>query len=539
MPRVPTFGLHQLTLAQTLETQRRLTDNQVQVSSGKVSPDYIGVAIDSRRLVNLENAVTEAKGFSDISSRIDTRLQMMETSVSGAVDIATRFRTLLVNATNAGDSSLLELNQRAEDFMVQLAGLLNVRDDIRHIFAGSRIEVEPIDLSILLSNAPALTNAVEYTGTATNSLTGITSLPGIVSVQVDTGNANDAFQLTYAPGTQDFTFTNLNGGASDVVNLGSALLPGEQRALEFSVGGERVVLTIDDTFNPLNPITTDTVTGVVDTSGLGVGAFGAITVTGTTGDVSTIDRNIIETTGTAANATLTLNSSNGIFVATGVDFSVGPALVPVTLTNATTGGTVSLDVNVTTGLNDAAIASNQTEIRLNNFLENVAATNGTINAKEARPDDPGYDPTKPSFYKGDTVKQTARIDSSVTVEYGITGDESGFEKLFRALYLTRTANVSPGSVDTTTLETALGLTLEALDEIPNIRTRIGSDRLVLETMRSRQDDFILFANEAASEIEDVDVAAAITRLSQEQMQLEASYTVTARLSQLTLAQFLR
>jgi len=103
----------------------------------------------------------------------------------------------------------------------------------------------------------------------------------------------------------------------------------------------------------------------------------------------------------------------------------------------------------------------------------------------------------------------------------------------------RNANVSVGNIDRATLESALGLAIEAIQEIPDIRSRIGSDRLTLEQTKGRHQDFIVFTNEAINQIETVDVAAAVARMSIDQVQLEASYMLTARLSQLSLANFLR
>ena len=257
------------------------------------------------------------------------------------------------------------------------------------------------------------------------------------------------------------------------------------------------------------------------------------------GNVSNIDQNTVETSGTALSATLTLSSTDGNFIATGVNLSVSSSVVPVTLINPTTNATMTLQIAVTTGLDDAAIADAATEIQLGNFLENVAATDGTIDLINARPGDPGYDPNNPAFYKGDTQKLAARIEATTTLEYGITGDESGFEKLFRALFMVKNANVTTGNIDTTTLNSALALALEAIAEIPDIRSSIGSDRKVLETTKSRHSDFLINTIEAVSNIEDVDVIEVITRISAQQVQLEASYTLTARLGQLSLVNFLR
>lgn len=535
MPRIATFALHKLSLAQTLETQRRLTDTQIQVGSGKVARDYGGVALDSRRLINLENTVSDIGGFVKNIDTVDTRLKMMETSVAGAFDVASRLRDLLVNALNIDNASLLTLNQRAQDMIIELAGQLNTSVDGRYLFAGSRIGTEPIDASTLLSNAVPLVDAKQFTGGATSSGTGLLSINGITRVQVETGNTGDAFQLTYDSATQKFTLTNLAGGAVGTVPLNGLPPTGTTKDLTFSVGGEKIVVTINEFFATGTDITTAAVAGSV---GAGVGAFGAVSVVDTSGDVSKIGANTVETSGTAAAATLTLASTDGNFTATGVDLST-PGTQTVLLRNAATNATFRLSVNVAAGLDNAAIASNDTEIRLGNFLRNVAATDGSVNTAQARPGDPGYDAAKPSYYKGDSAVLSARIDFNATVEYGITGGQSGFEKLFRALYMVRTANVTPGNIDRTTLDNALGLVLEAMDEIPDIRSQIGSDLLAAANTKSRHEEFLLFTQDAISGIEDVDIAAAVARIGIEQTQLEASYMLTARLSRLTIANFLR
>jgi flagellin-like hook-associated protein FlgL len=525
MPRIATFALHKFSLAQTLETQRHLTNTQIQVGSGKVARDYGGVALE----------VSDIGGFAKNIDIVDSRLKLMETSVAGTFDIASRLRNLLVNALNIDNASLLTLNQRAKDMIIELAGQLNTSIDGRHLFAGARIGSEPIDTSTLLSDTVPLVDAKQFTGGATSSGTGILSINGITRVQVETGNTNDAFQLTYSSGTQTFALTNLAGGTSATLPLNGLPAAGTTKDLTFSVGGEKVVVSINEFFATGTDMTTAAVSGNV---GAGVGAFGPVSVLGTTGDVSKISGNTFETSGTAAAATLTLASTDGNFTATAVDLTT-PGTQTVLLTNGITKATFRLSVNVAVGLNDAAIASADTEIRLGNFLRNVAATDGSVNTAQARPGDPGYDATKPPFYKGDSTVLSARIDFNATVDYGITGDQPGFEKLFRALFMVRTANVTPGNIDRATLDSALGLVIEAMDEIPDIRSQVGSDLLAAANMKSRHDEFLLFTQEAISGIEDVDIAAAVARIGIEQTQLEASYMLTARLSQLTIANFLR
>jgi flagellar hook-associated protein 3 FlgL len=366
----------------------------------------------------------------------------------------------------------------------------------------------------------------------------VTGITGISKVQVDSGSTADAFQITFDSGTNTFTVKNLNGGASTNAVLNAAPAPGQTTDITFTVGTKRVVLTVDENFNTGTSITTDTITGNIDTSGAGVGAFGGITVTSTTGEISKINQNTIETSGTAANATLTLSSSDGNFVATGVDLSA-TATVPVTLTNATTGATIVLSIGVTTGLNDAAVADPDTEIRLIDFFENVAASDGSVNVKDARPGDPGYDSANPGFYRGDAATLNVRIDNNSTIDFGIKANEPGLEKLFRALYMVKNTNVTPGSIDRAKLESALGIAIDSINDLPDIRSKIGSALKSLEQMKTRHADFIVFTNESVSQIENVDIAAAVARISTDQTFLEASYMLTARLSQLSLTNYLR
>jgi len=202
MNRIATFAVQQLSLSNTLDTQRKLFESQIQVSSGKVSPNFLGVATESRRLVNLEGALTATEGFNKNIDLIERRLATMEANVGAAFDVASDFRELLVSALSAGNASELGLNQKASDLIETLGGLVNVKQDDRYLFAGSRVDTLPIDLSILLAANPPLVDAVEFTGTATTSTTGIKSLTGIANVQVETGNSGDAFQLTYDNVTQ-------------------------------------------------------------------------------------------------------------------------------------------------------------------------------------------------------------------------------------------------------------------------------------------------------------------------------------------------
>ena len=310
MYRVSSFASNNLTLAQALETQARLRESQVRVSSGKTSSDYAGLDSQTHGLLSLKNShnlITRFIGNIDVTDR---RLQSMETNTSAIFDVATEFRTLLINALNADNAGELALNQSAQHMLNQVVGMLNYKEDDRFLFSGSRTDTAPVNLTLFDPD--------------------------------------------------------------------------------------------DVSYDPNDPV-----------------------------------------------------------------------------------------------------------------------------------------PTKAGYYDGDNVTLSVRIDESITVSYGVKATESGFEKLLRALELARTTAVAPGAVDTARLDSALTLAIDAIDEIPDIQSRIGASRRALEDTKFRHQEAQLYAEQVIGDIENVDIAEAMTRIAGDQLQLEASYMVTARLASITLLDYLR
>ena len=160
------------------------------------------------------------------------------------------------------------------------------------------------------------------------------------------------------------------------------------------------------------------------------------------------------------------------------------------------------------------------------------------------PDDPGYDPADPTvsnagYFTGDDTVLSVRIDDSIILDYGLTAAESGFETLLQGLYLASTAAAAPGGVDTARLEAALDLANTAIEEIPLIQSDIGASRVALERTKSVHTEVQLFTEFEISDIENADVLEVMSRISALELQLEASYMVTSKLSNVTLLNFLR
>ena len=304
MIRTSTYALHEHQLFNANRTQTRLQDTTIQISSGKKSQDYAGIATDSRRVVSLENSHLRSTNFVKQIDLVSSRLTTMESTISQLQDIASNLKTLLVNASSGDNAGDLALSDRGQTMLDQFAGLLNTQEDGRYLFAG----------------------------------------------------------------------------------------------------------------------------GVTNSAPVALGSF---------------------------------------------DPTAG-----------------------------------------------------------------GYDQTDPSvansgYYAGDSLQQAARIDEDETLVYGVTADDPAFEALGRAIFLTRGANG-----DKVQLEQALQAVNDAIDRLPNVRSEVGADQLALEEAKGRHATIMDYIEQSISDLQNVDVAQAMSRFSADEVMLEASYSVTARLGQISLLKFL-
>lgn len=305
MTRVSDYGQSQLTLFYLGNTQTRLFETQNSISTGKVAPNFAGLGADSSRFVSLKSQVSRIDQYLKNAEIVDQRLSQMETINGQVFDIASKFKTLLVNGLNANQAADLDLNQKATDLINQLSGLLNSKLDGRYLFSGSSTDTAPVDV-----NAP-----------------GFATPPGVYPGTADTG-----------------------------------------------------------------------------------------------------------------------------------------------------------------------------------------------------------------YYLGNTTLLTARLDESFNLTYGVTADNAGYEQLIRSLRLAADATLVPQ--DQNRLEEALRVVNQAIQNIPNVTAQIGSSRAAIESIVSKHTDFKQFADKAIGDMSNVDVARAVTLLTEDQTTLEASYQVVARLSRLNLSNYL-
>jgi flagellar hook-associated protein 3 FlgL len=148
----------------------------------------------------------------------------------------------------------------------------------------------------------------------------------------------------------------------------------------------------------------------------------------------------------------------------------------------------------------------------------------------------GFGGPDDTYYQGDAVTLSVRADAEREVGYGMTADRPGFEELIGAL---RTALAGDASDDRALLESALELVNTALPKVADYRSELGAGQAALERINLGHADAEVYLERQISDIENVDLTEAITRMSQDQMVIESSMATIARLNQVTLADYLR
>lgn len=142
-----------------------------------------------------------------------------------------------------------------------------------------------------------------------------------------------------------------------------------------------------------------------------------------------------------------------------------------------------------------------------------------------------------------SVAFEAKIADGVELEFGLLASDLGegvFQELLD-LYQYDQSDPLQGELSATQFSFLQGqmASLEtAIDNLRQIHVTNGLAFERLEVVDEQHTDTVVFLEKFISDVEDVDIAEAVTKLNNDQVALEASYRSISSLSQLTLLQFL-
>jgi flagellar hook-associated protein 3 FlgL len=154
--RIATIALQNQILGRVLDTQSRLADAQIQVSSGRTAQTFSGLSGQANKLVSLETTYLRTERFIDNNNNVIERLQAMENNVAAIFDVATEVRTLIIAALNSSGGTAVPLPTEATNQLNEVVSLLNEQFDGRYLFAGSMTNTTPVDLTAFSGPAPSV-----------------------------------------------------------------------------------------------------------------------------------------------------------------------------------------------------------------------------------------------------------------------------------------------------------------------------------------------------------------------------------------------
>jgi flagellar hook-associated protein 3 FlgL len=152
--------------------------------------------------------------------------------------------------------------------------------------------------------------------------------------------------------------------------------------------------------------------------------------------------------------------------------------------------------------------------------------------------DPAFLPTgvpDDTYYQGDALELSLRAADDLDVTYGMSADRDGFRELIGGIRAFIDGDVTD---DPDLLEAAHDLIRGSLTKIADYQAELGIRHARLEQIDLQHADVAVYMELRMSEIENIDVSEAISRLAQDQVLLESTMAVVAKLHQLTLADYL-
>jgi flagellin-like hook-associated protein FlgL len=129
-----------------------------------------------------------------------------------------------------------------------------------------------------------------------------------------------------------------------------------------------------------------------------------------------------------------------------------------------------------------------------------------------------------------------RADEGIEIVYLPTGADQPFAELIGALGAARAAHLAN---DRSALQGALDALGRAISGLADLRGDYGARAARLEAIVETQESSRLYLSELIQGIEGIDLPQVVSKLAAHQAALEASYLTIARLTQLSLTDFLR
>ncbi len=137
------------------------------------------------------------------------------------------------------------------------------------------------------------------------------------------------------------------------------------------------------------------------------------------------------------------------------------------------------------------------------------------------------------------TSDSVTIDSSYTVQYGVTSNDKTFQQLITGLrYLKAAGQATDSTTYQANLSQANSYLIQAQTNLQTLHTNVANNINVLSSEKDTQNSYITELNSQINDIRAVDLTKVSTEITLLQTQLQASYSATGSLEKLSIVQYL-
>lgn len=142
--------------------------------------------------------------------------------------------------------------------------------------------------------------------------------------------------------------------------------------------------------------------------------------------------------------------------------------------------------------------------------------------------------TNTSYYQGNSDLAKVEVSNNYVVSYGVTADNSAFEKIFRALNL-----ISNNTGDETALNEAYDLLNQASDELATVQAGLSQDANNINAQVDANTTLLDLLEKNVSDIKNADLAEVAVLITNYETQLSTAYSMMTKLLNLNLSDYVK
>jgi flagellar hook-associated protein 3 FlgL len=521
--RIATAASNMGLVTRMLEQQARVNNDQMQLSTGFKSQDYLGISGDSFQLINIENERARLQRYISNNDLTQTTLKAQATSVQGIDDTARLMRSALLefaghDLTSQSPSNIAaaaDLQQKAFTAFSQVQYFLTQQVEGKYIFGGAKSDTPPISLPYnSLTDFQSFYDGIGavFPSTRVANLVDMSFNNKTVNYAPVTVGANNLTQIT--GNTGDFVSQTIDQNATGNLIFSNV---GANGKITSAVPGAFRSLQIGQTF------LMNGTAGSTDNNGVYT-----ITSVSPDGNSITLDQNV--------NAGTELNT-NGVELNLTVPNGTALAL---TGSGAGNNGAYTIVWPTNAELLAAGFDPNAGNIVTGDTL----FTKGQVPVPGAGPETISLNSS--AFLRGTSISTEQRISDTQTIKLDVTGLDPAFEKVIRALGI-----ISQGDLlnNPDRVTQALAIMNDAIShsslqptespsDLQSVQDRIGIASRALSDAKDTQTQFLAFLEGRQNDIEKADTTEAAVRLQTDSQTLQVSYASLSKITQLSLLNYL-